>query len=53
MGDELFNKGVNGSTSFDEEDNFARFFQLGNEFLDGMSTLNVGTCRAKGRPVRS
>jgi len=52
MGNELLNEGVNGSTSLDKEDDFARPLELGNEFLDGMSTLDVGAYGAKKALIR-
>lgn len=46
VGDELLNEGVNSISSFNKEDDFARLLQLGNEFLNGMGTLNICACRA-------
>ena len=48
MGNELLNKGVNSITSLYEEDNFAWFFQLCNELLNRVSTLDVGALKEKG-----
>lgn len=47
VGDELLDKGVNGITSLDKEDDFAWLLQLGNEFLNGVSTLNICTWGVK------
>jgi hypothetical protein len=52
MGDELSNERVNGVAGFDEEDNFAWPLQLSNKLLDRVSTLDVGTYKAKGPSVR-
>lgn len=43
IGNELLNKGINGITGLNEEDDFAWLLQLCNELLDRMSTLNFGT----------
>lgn len=48
VGDELLNKGVNGSTCLDKEDDFSWLLQLCNELLDGVSTLDTGTWKAQG-----
>ena len=52
MGCELLNKGVNGSTGLDEEYDFSWLLELCNQFLDRVSTLNVGTWKAKNVPER-
>jgi hypothetical protein len=53
MGDELSNKGVDGIAGLDKEDDFAWPLQLGNEFLDGVSTLNFSTYKERRPSVRS
>ena len=53
MGNELLDEGVNGSTGFDKEDDFAWPLELGNELLDGMSTLDIGAYKAKSPSIRS
>ena len=40
MWNELLNEGVNGITSLDQEYDFAWLLQLGNELLNGVSTLD-------------
>lgn len=52
MGDKLVNKGVNGITSLNKEDNFAWSLQLGNELLDGVSALHIGAYRAENSLIR-
>ena len=47
-GDELLNKGVNGITGLNKENNFAWLLQLCNELIDRVSTLNLGTWKAGG-----
>lgn len=52
-GNELLDEGVDGSTSLDKEDDFSWPLELGNEFLDGVSTLNIGAYKAKRPLIRS
>ena len=52
MGNELLDEGVNGSASFDKEDDFAWPLELGNEFLNGMSTLDFGAYEANKPLIR-
>jgi hypothetical protein len=49
MGGELSDERVDGSASLDEEDDFAWPLQLGNELLDGVSTLDVGAYKGNDR----
>lgn len=53
MGSELLDEGVNGRTGLDKEDDFAWPLELGNELLDGMSTLDSGAYKARSPSVRS
>ena len=50
MGDELLDEVINGVAGLDEEDDFTRPLQLGSEFLDGVSTLDIGSYKPK-RPL--
>lgn len=53
MGNKLLNKGINSIASLDKEDNFAWPLELGGELLDGVSALDLGSCKAKGPSIRS
>lgn len=40
---ELLDERVDGSTGLDEQDDFTRGLELGNELLDGVRALDIGT----------
>ena len=42
MGNKLVNEGIDGSSCLDEEDDFARLLELGDELLNRVSALDLG-----------
>ena len=46
VGNKLLDEGIDSRASLDKQDDLTRTLELGNELLDGVSTLDICACKA-------